>query len=165
MHANDALLLYPTEIALEHHVRKKWLAKSNTAAEVVIGKISLLRAECSYPEPGLNSPPLSRPLLSNTVVNTLSFSFTHTPKYTIIKGLAIDCMRIHPQHLELSAQGFSCLKDLERDAKMALSHAGACCLIHISYLHFCNSFSPGKPLLPIFCCPSLLLCTVTPKFR
>ena len=59
-----ALLPYPTEIALEHYFRKKWLPKSNTAAELAIGKISLLRAECSYPDPGLNSP---APLASITV--------------------------------------------------------------------------------------------------
>ena len=144
-----ALLRYPTEIALEHCVHKKCLPKSNTAAEVVIGKISPVRAECSYPDAGLNSP---APLESITDLHRGKHSFILFHTYAKIhhQGRAIDCIRIHPQHLELSSQGFSCLKDPERDVKIAPSHAGASCLIRFSYLHFCNSLSPGKPILPIF---------------
>ena len=39
------LLLCPTEITLEHYVRKKWIPKSNTATEVVIGKLKVSRVD------------------------------------------------------------------------------------------------------------------------
>jgi hypothetical protein len=45
------------------------------------------------------------------------------------KGLAIAAMQTHPRHSALHVQGFKCLKDLDHDTKIAISHAGFLLLI------------------------------------
>ena len=56
----------------------------------------------------------------------------------------MDCIRLHPHHLELNKRGLTCLKDLEHDAKIALSQVGAStCVIFVLYLPCMqHSFSP-----------------------
>jgi hypothetical protein len=42
----------------------------------------------------------------------------------IAVGLAIESMKRHPKHAQLHIECFKCLRDLDHDTKIAISHAG-----------------------------------------
>jgi hypothetical protein len=47
----------------------------------------------------------------------------------------VEAMKAHPQQARLHVECFKCLRDLDHDTKIAISHAGLC-----QNLNLCHSF-------------------------
>ena len=86
---------------------QQWLPKSNTAAEIAVGKYA--------------------PLSIDAVQQTSTMSQLDKRSLSAVcsvTGLAVEAMKAHPDQARLHTECFKCLRDLNHDTKVAISHAG-----------------------------------------
>lgn len=109
---------------------QEWLPKSNTEAEIAVGKHYALLRMFHVLEL------CKKKLIRIFAVFSLPLFFANCVYLRVrLTGLAVEAMKAHPQHARLHVECFKCLRDLDHDTKVAISHAG-----FYHKLNSCHSF-------------------------